>query len=78
MNIHLNSVIGGYFNTILRTTEKRGPIVRDPFRDRMEDITDIWDMLEIIPKEGKYTWSKRRTVDQYIAAHLGQFFIHSS
>lgn len=59
-NLHLNSVMGGDFNTILNNAEKRGgTIVRNMFRDRMEDIIDSWDTMDINHKSGKYMWPNR-------------------
>ena len=59
-NMHLNCVIRGDFDTILSNAKRRGrTIVRDPFKDRMEDLIDDWYFLDVIPKVGKYTWSNR-------------------
>lgn len=51
-----NYIIRGNFNTMLNASEKRGgSIVRDPFKDQMEDMIEDWDPIDVIPKFGKYT-----------------------
>ena len=50
-NLHIKSIVAGDFNTILYNSEKRGGnLVRDPFRERMEDFISNWDILDIVPK----------------------------
>jgi hypothetical protein len=45
------------FNTILHKFEKRGgSIVRDPMQEKMEDLLTYYDLMDINPFKGKYTW----------------------
>lgn len=77
--LHQNCVIEGDFNTTLSVVEKRGGnIVRDPSKERIEDLITQWDLFEVIPKVRKFTWSNRRMGDNYITARLYIFLIHSS
>jgi hypothetical protein len=56
-----NSVIVGDFNIILYNSEKRcGNIVRDLYREKMEELIVEWDLIDIKPIKGKYTWTNRR------------------
>lgn len=60
-NYHINNIMGGDFNTVLNMTKKRGGTSnRDPFKDRMEETIERWDLIDIKHKSGKYTWSNRR------------------
>lgn len=78
-DLHENFVLGGDFNTILSAAEKRGvSIVRDPFRDCMNDLIVDWDLYNVISKTGKFSWSNHRSGDNHIAARLGKFLLHNS
>ena len=37
-----------------------------------------WDLEDITPDSGKFTWSNKRIGPGYIAARLDRFLIHSS
>eukprot|EP00253_Pinus_taeda_P009752 PITA_09752 len=74
-----NTIIARDLNLILHSSEKRGGnIVRDPAREWVEDILQDWDMLDIKPSSGKYSWSNKRMGPGHIAARLDRFFIQSS
>lgn len=74
-----NTIIAGELNLILHSSKKRGGnIVRDPAREWVEDILQDWDMLDIKPSSGKYSWSNKRMGPGHIAARLDRFFIQSS
>lgn len=61
----------------LSNKEKWGDsIVRDPFRERMEDLIADWDLVDVKPTKGKYSWSNRRLGPGHIAARLDRFLIH--
>jgi hypothetical protein len=73
-----NCIIAGDFNTTMHINEKRGgSIVRDPFRERMEDMVSNLDLFDVYPSKGKYTWSNNRAGVGHIAARLDHFLIHS-
>jgi hypothetical protein len=57
-----NIIIVGDLNVTLSLGEKKGgSIVRDPCREWAEDIILDWDLEDIKPPRGKYTWSNKRT-----------------
>ena len=71
-----NIIIVGDLNLILSLTEKRGgSIVRDPTREWVEDLLQDWDMIDIKPSSGKYTWSNKRVGSGHIAARLDRFLV---
>lgn len=47
-------------------------------REWVEDILQDWDMLDIKPSSGKYSWCNKRMGLGHIAARLDRFFIQSS
>jgi len=68
----------GEFNTTISLEEKKGgSLVRDLFRENMEDLISDWDLLDIKPKNGKYIWTNIRIGPSYIAARLDRFLISS-
>lgn len=74
-----NIIIVGDLNLTLLSSNKRGgSVVRYPARECTEDLMQDWDLLDIKPIFGKYTWSNKRIVPGHIAAKLDRFFIQSS
>jgi ribonuclease HI/exonuclease III len=74
-----NIILGGDFNVTLAQDEKRGgSIVRDPAREWVEDIAAAWDLLDIKPTKGRYTWTNKRIGPGHIAARLDRFLVQSS
>jgi exonuclease III len=74
-----NCIIAGDFNTTLHQGGKKGgTIVRDPFREHMEDLISELDLFDVHPSKGKFTWSNKRLGVGHIAARLDRFLIHSS
>ena len=66
-------------NIILAANEKKGGTpVRDPTREWVEDIILGWDLIDIKPVKGKFTWSNKRIGPGHIAAWLERFLVHSS
>ena len=52
-----NIIIVGDLNLTLLSSEKRGgSIVRDPARELVEEIMQDWELIDIKPTIGKYTW----------------------
>lgn len=73
-----NCIIGGDFNTTLTNEEKKGGnIVRDPMGEKMLYLITDWDLNDIKPIHGKFTWSNKRTRVSNIAARLDQFLVHN-
>jgi len=52
--------------------------VRDPAREWVEDLIHDWDLLNIKPCQGKYTWSNKQVGPGHIVARLDRFLIQSS
>lgn len=74
-----NIIIVGDLNLTLTLAEKRGgSIVRDPVRQWVEDLLQDWDMIDIKPSSGKYTWSNRRLGSGHIATRLDRFLAQST
>ena len=74
-----NLIIAGDLNVTLSLADKKGGlIVRDPAREWVEDLMLDWDLEDIIPDSGKFTWSNKRIGPSHIAACLDRFLIHSS
>eukprot|EP00253_Pinus_taeda_P006650 PITA_06650 len=74
-----NVIIAGDLNTTLHSSEKRGgSIVRDSATEWVEDLLQDWDLLDIKPVSGMFTWSNKRIGPSHIAARLDRFLVHSS
>ena len=66
-------------NVTLALSEKKGGSpVRDPTREWVEDIIMKWDLEDIKPSKGKFTWTNKRVGPGHIAARLDRFLVHSS
>jgi hypothetical protein len=71
--------VAGDLNVTLSQVEKKGgSIVRDPAREWVEDLISDWELEDIIPTNGKFTWSNRRLGPGHIAARLDRFLVQSS
>eukprot|EP00253_Pinus_taeda_P004055 PITA_04055 len=74
-----NIIIAGDLNLNLLSTDKRGgSIVRNLTREWAEDLMQDWDLLDIKPISGKFTWTKKRIGPSHIAARLDRFLIQIS
>eukprot|EP00253_Pinus_taeda_P010912 PITA_10912 len=74
-----NIIIAGDLNLTLLSIDKRGgSIARDPTREWAEDLMLDWDLLDIKPISGKFTWTNKRIGPSHIAARLDRFLIQSS
>jgi exonuclease III len=77
--LHENLVLAGDLNVTLATSEKKGGSpVRDPAREWVEDLMLDWDLEDIKPTKGKFTWTNRRSGPGHISARLDRFLLHSS
>ena len=71
--------MAGDLNVTLASSEKKGgSLVRDPSREWVEDIILGWDLLDIKPARGKFTWTNKRVGPGHVAARLDRFLVHSS
>eukprot|EP00253_Pinus_taeda_P024961 PITA_24961 len=74
-----NIIIIGDLNVTLAAEEKKGGSpIRDPSREWVEDIIIGWDLEDIKPSAGKYTWSNKRLGPSHIASRLDRFLVQSS
>ena len=71
-----NIILGGDMNlTLLASERKGGSRFRDQAREWVEDIMSIWEMEDIKPARGKFTWSNKRVGPGHIAARLDRFLV---
>ena len=74
-----NIIVAGDLNITLAANEKKGGTpVRDPAREWVEDIILGWDLIDIKPVQGKFTWTNKRIGPGHIAAQLDRFLVQSS
>jgi hypothetical protein len=74
-----NIVIAKDLNVSLAMSEKKGGmLIRDPAREWVEDLILDWDMEDIKPSKGRFTWTNKRIGPGHIAAHLDRFLVQSS
>jgi len=73
------SIIARYLNVVLHNKEKRGGInIKDPYRERMENLITQWDVLDFKTSKGKYTWTNRRLGPHHIASRLDRFLVQTN
>jgi hypothetical protein len=53
-------------------------VVRDQFRERLEDLISDLDLYDVPSNKGIYTWNNRRAGPGHIAARLDRFLISNS
>lgn len=71
-----NIIIAGDMNVTLAVNEKKGgSLVRDPAREWVEDLMLGWELEDIKPSSGKFTWSNKRVGPNHIAARLDRFLV---
>lgn len=71
-----NVILTGDLNLTLATFEKRGgTVVRDPAREWVEELIQDWDLMDVKPSKGNFTWTNKRTRPGHIAARLDRFLI---
>jgi hypothetical protein len=58
--------------------KKGGSIASDPFKENIEYLINDWDLLDIKPIKGKYTWTNKRSGHGHIVSRLDRFLVHSS
>jgi hypothetical protein len=44
----------------------------------VEDLISTWDLMDIKPSRGRYTWTNKRVGPGHIAARLDRFLVQSS
>jgi hypothetical protein len=71
-------IIAVDFNVTLSSKEKQGGnIFKDPFNEKIEDLIEEWDLINIKPSKGNFTWSNKRLGLGHIAMHLDRSLIQS-
>jgi hypothetical protein len=71
-------IVASDFNTILYNSEKKGgSCVHDPICE-MEDLILDWELSDVKPMKGKYTWSNKRSNPGQIVVRLDRFLIHNN
>jgi len=74
-----NIILGGDLNLILHANEKRGGnFTPDPFRNQLENVMQLGDLVDIIPKNRKFTWSNRRLGKSNIMERLDRILVNVS
>eukprot|EP00253_Pinus_taeda_P028388 PITA_28388 len=74
-----NIIIDGDLNIVLKAKEKRGgSSSRDPMLAIVEELTQLWDLLDFNPVQGLFTWSNNRVGLDHISARLDRFLVQSS
>eukprot|EP00253_Pinus_taeda_P025433 PITA_25433 len=70
-------IIGGDMNLIRQVEEKFGGNFHpDPFRDKMETIIQLFNLIDTPLSNGKFTWSNKRAGSQNIKERFDRFLIH--
>eukprot|EP00253_Pinus_taeda_P001989 PITA_01989 len=76
---NLNIILAGDFNLVLHANEKRGGnFIHDPFRSQLEGIMSENELVDIIPKNRKYTWNNRRLGPGNIMERLDRVLVNIS
>ena len=52
-------IVGGLNLTLVANEKKGGSLVRDPAREWVEDLILDWDLEDIKPSKGKFTWKNK-------------------
>ena len=67
----MDNILAGDFNAIRNNTEKMGGFYcRDPSHDRMEDIILDYNLIDVSPLKGKFTWTNKHLGLGHIVAPL--------
>ena len=53
-------------------------MVKDPIKKIVDEIILDWDLMDIKPSTGKYTWNNKRIGPRHIAARLDRFLIQDT
>ena len=66
-----NIILASHLNIILNQAEKRGgSLVRDPIREQVDELVLDWEVSDVIPSKGKFTWTNKRLSPRHISAGL--------
>ena len=74
-----NIILVGDLNVILNQAKKRGgSLVRDPTREQVDDLILDWDIYDVIPSKGNFTWTNKSLGPGHISARIDIFLIQDS
>lgn len=74
-----NVILAGDLNLILHANEKRGGnFLPDPFRSQLEELMSDHELMDIIPKNRKFTWNNRRLGPGNIMERLDRVLVNIS
>ena len=74
-----NIIVAGDLNVTLAPMRKKGALLLETPRGNGSRIMILgWDLIDIKPVKGKFTWSNKRIGPGHIAARLDRFLVHSS
>eukprot|EP00253_Pinus_taeda_P034390 PITA_34390 len=77
--LNSNIIVAGDFNLVLHANKKRGGcFTPNPFRGRLEAITQEHELVDVVPKNRRYTWSTRRIGISNIMERLDRFLVNIS
>ena len=46
--------------------------------DTVEELIQVWDLIDLKPKLGRFTWSNHRVGVASISAKIDQFLVHGT
>ena len=74
-----NIIVVGDLNLVFDPKENRGGnIGKDQMLPLVKDLIQQWDLLDVKPKRGLYTWTNNRIGVDHIVARLDRFLVQSS
>lgn len=72
-----NIIFAGDLNLVMHSNEKRGgTFAPDPYRSKLEHIMQEKDLVDIKPKNRRYTWSNKRIGAGNIMERLDRFLVN--
>ena len=79
-NSLVNIIVAGDLNITLAPNEekKRGPRGKDHLHDMVEELIQVYDLIDLKPKLRHFTWSNNKVGSTNIVPHLDRFLVHSS
>ena len=74
-----NIILAGDLKITLAPNEKKGGLHgKDHMQDTVEELIQVWDLNDLKPKLGRFTWSNHRVGVASIFSRLDRFLVHSS
>eukprot|EP00253_Pinus_taeda_P005824 PITA_05824 len=71
-----NFILGGDFNMITSLMEKKGGLRKlNSDGEQFKDFIDNARLVDVYPKQGKFTWNNRRGGESLISSRLDRFLI---